>query len=91
MKFTASGRESAQAAQFRIAVGENGRVRHCFIERSSGDGALDEQARKYLTLSHFSPGHPASEVRKDFVWGTADVEWGNDVIVPSSAVESVAP
>lgn len=91
MKFTASGHESAQPAQFRVAVDESGTVRYCFIERSSGDAALDEQARKYLTLSRFSPRTPASEVRKNFVWGTADLEWGNDVALPSSAAERVAP
>lgn len=91
MKFTASGHESAQAAQFRVAVDENGMVCYCFIERSAGDAALDEQARKYLTLSRFSPRKQASEVRKELVWGTVDVEWGNDVAVASSAAESVAP
>jgi TonB family protein len=91
MKFTASGHESALPAQFRVAVDENGLVRYCFIERSSGDAALDEQARKYLTLSRFSPRSPSSDGRKDFVWGTADIEWGNDVAVPVSAAESVAP
>lgn len=91
MKFAASGHESALAAQFRVAVDGNGTVRYCFIERSSGDAALDEQARKYLTLSRFSPRSPASEVRKDFVWGTADIEWGNDVVLPAAAAERVAP
>ena len=90
-KFTASGHESALPAQFRVAVDENGTVRYCFIEISSGDAALDEQARKYLTLSRFSPRSPASDPGKNIVWGTADIEWGNDVAVPASAAESVAP
>jgi TonB family protein len=91
MKFTATGRESMQAAQFRVAVDESGMVRHCFIERSSGDAALDEQARKYLTLSHFSSRQPATKTANELVWGMADIQWGNDVIVPSAAVERVAP
>lgn len=91
MKFTASGHESAQPAQFRLAVDENGMVRYCFIERSSGDAALDDQARRYLTLSRFSPRSQETEVRKNFVWGTADLEWGNDVALPAAAAESVAP
>lgn len=90
-KFTAAGHESAQAAQFRVAVDENGTVRYCFIERSSGDVTLDEQARKHLTLSRFSPRSPASEARKNLIWGTADIEWGNDVTVPSAAAERAAP
>ena len=93
MKFTASRRESPQAAQFRVAVDENGEVRYCFLENSSGDGALDEQARKYLALSDSPPSairHPKLE--NGFVWGTATIEWGNDVVVPSAAAtESVAP
>jgi TonB family protein len=85
MKFTASGHESPQAAQFRVAVNENGAVRYCFLEKSSGDAALDEQARKYLALCRFSA------IRNGFVWGTATVEWGNDIVAPSPATESVAP
>ena len=92
MKFTASGHESPQAAQFRVAVNENGAVRYCFLENSSGDAALDEQARKYLALCRFSAiRNPQSEIRNDFVWGTATVEWGNDIVAPSPATESVAP
>ena len=33
MKFTASGHESPQAAQFRVAVDENGAVRYCFLRK----------------------------------------------------------
>ncbi len=92
MKFTASGHESPQAAQFRVAVNENGAVRYCFLENSSGDAALDEQARKYLALCRFSAiPNPQSEIRNGFVWGTATVEWGNDIVAPSPATESVAP
>jgi hypothetical protein len=92
IKFTASGHESPQAAQFRVAVNENGAVRYCFLENSSGDAALDEQARKYLALCRFSAiRNPQSEIRNGFVWGTATVEWGNDIVAPSPATESVAP
>jgi hypothetical protein len=92
IKFTASGHESPQAAQFRVAVNENGAVRYCFLENSSGDAALDEQARKYLALCRFSAiRNPQSAIRNGFVWGTATVEWGNDIVAPSPATESVAP
>jgi hypothetical protein len=93
MKFTAAGHESPQAAQFRVAVDENGAVRYCFLEKSSGGTALDEQARKYLVLCRFSAiRNPQSAIRNGFVWGTATIEWGNDVVAPpAAATESVAP
>jgi hypothetical protein len=82
LKFSASGHESPQAAQFRIGVSKNGEVRHCFLQSSSGDAALDEQARKYLALTRF-PLLPPSSTVADLTWGTATIEWGND-IAPSS-------
>jgi hypothetical protein len=92
MKFTASGHESPQAAQFRIAVDKDGAVRYCFLERSSSDAALDEQARKYLALSRFSAiGNSKPEAQNDFVWGTAAFDWGNDIVALSRTTESVAP
>jgi hypothetical protein len=92
MKFTAFGHELPHATQFRVAVDENGAFRYCFVAKSSGDAALDEQARKYLALCRFSAiRNPKSEIRNDFVWGTATVEWGNDISVPAAGTESVAP
>ncbi|HMG04516.1 MAG TPA: TonB C-terminal domain-containing protein [Chthoniobacterales bacterium] len=92
MKFTASGHESPQAAQFRVAVDKNGAVRYCFLERSSGDAGLDEQARKYLVLYRLSAvPNPNSEAQNDFVWGTATFDWGNDIVAVARATESVAP
>lgn len=92
MKFRASGHEPPEAAQFRLAVNENREVCYCFLEKSSGDTGLDEQARKYLSLCRFSGiRNPKSETRNDFAWGTATVEWGNDIIAPTAATESVAP
>ena len=92
MKFRTPGHESPRAAQFRVAVDENGALRYCFLENSSGDVALDEQARKYLALSRFSPiENRESKIEKGFVWGTAMVEWGNDIVAPSPAPESVTP
>jgi len=84
LKFSTSSQESPQAAQFRIAVNGNGEVRHCFLQNSSGDAALDEQARKYLALSRFSPiENRKSKIENDLVWGSATVEWGND-LAPTS-------
>jgi outer membrane biosynthesis protein TonB len=85
MKFSATTRESPQSVRFRIAVGRDGVVRYCFLQNSSGDRGLDEQARRYLLLCRFSP-------RKDVVeglkWTTATIEWGNDVTVPPAAAAS---
>jgi hypothetical protein len=92
MKFTASGHESPQAAQFRVAVDNNGAVRYCFLERSSGDASLDEQARKYLVLYRLAAvPNSNSEAQNDFVWGTATFDWGNDIVAVARATESVAP
>jgi hypothetical protein len=92
MKFTVAGHESPQAAQFRVAVDKHGAVRYCFVGRSSGDAALDEQARKHLALCRFSAqGNPKSETQNDFVWGTVTFDWGNDLVALSQATESVAP
>lgn len=91
-KFTASSQESPQAAQFRVAVDENGAVRYCFLEKSSGDSALDDQARKHLVLCRFSAtGAPKSGSQDDFVWGMATFAWGNDIVAPARASESAAP
>lgn len=53
MKFTFSGHESPRAALFRVAVDKDGAILFCFLENSSGDVALDKQAREYLALSRF--------------------------------------
>jgi hypothetical protein len=84
-KFNASGRESPQAAQFRVAVNANGEVRHCFLQNSSGDGSLDEQARKYLALCRFpSIPHSPSSILVSLTWGIATLEWGNDIMASPS-------
>jgi TonB family protein len=62
----------AQGAQgitdFRLQVGENGRVEKCDVERSSGSAALDEATcRVIMKRSRFRPatnaaGHPVASV-----------------------------
>ena len=86
LKFNASSREAPQASRFRVAVNETGDLRYCFLETSSGDAALDEQARKYLAASRFPAvrNSPAAAV-SPLIWGTATIEWGNDVNPPPSA------
>lgn len=86
LKFNSSGRDSPESARFLIAVDHQGVVRHCFLQNSSGDPALDEQARKYLAASRFpalrnSPSAAATAL----VWGEATVEWGNDITPPPAS------
>src|SRR5438045_2997370 len=86
LKFTAAERESPDAARFLVAVNRKGEVRHCFVQASSGDPALDEQARKYLAVARFPAlRDPESKRPEDLVWGTATIEWGNDINAPASS------
>ena len=91
MKFSTSSREPPQSAIFRIAVTQNGTLRYCFLQNSSGDDALDGQARAYLKLWQFVPKTIPSIKNQDRLsWATATIEWGNDVVAPSSASASPA-
>ena len=75
-KFTVARQEAPAPAEFRIAVGASGEVRHCFLQATSGDPALDEQARAYLLQCRF----PAGE--RELAWGRVIFEWGNDLVGP---------
>jgi hypothetical protein len=86
MKFSASTREPPQSASFRIGVTQNGVVRYCFLRNTSGDSSLDEQARDYVTRCRFvSKETSAIQNPARLNWATATIEWGNDVIAPSSS------
>jgi hypothetical protein len=93
LKFNSTGREAPEPARFLIAVSNKGEVRHCFLQSSSGDAALDEQARKYLASTRFpairdSPSSTAASL----IWGSATVEWGNDISpAPSASPAPTAP
>jgi hypothetical protein len=85
LKFSASSREVPEAARFLIAVNEKAEVRYCLLQSSSGDAALDEQARKYLALTRFPAMRNASASNgAGLTWGTATLEWGNDLLPPPS-------
>ncbi|MDB6147466.1 MAG: hypothetical protein JWO45_1130 [Spartobacteria bacterium] len=91
-KFSASNNETPESVAFRLGVGVHGEVRYCFRLNSSGDSALDEQARRHLVLSRF----PARSLTGDgseqsLTWGVATVEWGNDVARPPSAPNPSPP
>ena len=87
--FKASTHEPPQNAQFRIAVDPQGAVVYCFSLTSSGDAALDEQAREHLALCRF-PGRSTSN-GDSLVWGTATIEWGNDVAAVNAKSTAGAP
>jgi hypothetical protein len=86
--FTASNNETPQAIRFRIAVAPTGVVRYCLPMNSSGDASLDEQARQYLAVTRFLPKANAAAQPPpgaSDVWGTATLDWGNDVTRPAGA------
>lgn len=96
MHFIASSKEAPQAARFRVGVTAQGEVRYCFLQESSGDAALDEQARKYLALCRFAPiqsasGGPQSKIQNGMIWSTATIEWGNDVAAPPTPTSTMSP
>ena len=85
MKFSASTREPPQSASFRIGVTQSGVVRFCFLKDTSGDNALDGQARVHLTRCRFVPTKAVAVKDRDrLTWATATIEWGNDVVTPPS-------
>ncbi len=84
LHFTASRREAPQSAEFRVAISDDGAVRHSFLERSSGDAALDEQARHAIALSRFPEIRDRKTTMENgLFWTTATMEWGNDVAAPA--------
>lgn len=86
MKFTASGAEPPDAAEFRVATDSGGTVRHCFLHRTSGDAALDQQARNYIARCRFNPAQGKAAGSADaLVWGSVTVEWGTDIAPPPAA------
>jgi hypothetical protein len=81
--FTASGEETPASSRFRIAASSKGDIRYCFLEASSGDATLDEQARKYLLLLRVVVDQSeGAEVENGLIWGEAHIEWGNDLASP---------
>ena len=95
--FVASSNEAPEAIRFRVAIGPRGDVRYCFALNSSGDAALNEQARHYLMLCRFPPrassAKEATAVEstnsgandESFVWGVATIDFGNDVAPPNAS------
>jgi hypothetical protein len=85
LKFIASNGETPEAIRFRVAVSSLGEIRFCFPINSSGDPALDEQARLYLARCRFPK--TASSDRKPaalLTWGIVTIAWGSDIARPQT-------
>src|SRR6266571_5077777 len=90
--FAASNGETPETVRFCVAVNGVGEIRYCFPLNSSGDPALDEQVRRYLTLCRFPRGSVNGEkLDRSLTWGIATVEWGNDVARPPLPAGTTAP
>ncbi|MGI8482033.1 MAG: hypothetical protein ACR2MF_08225 [Chthoniobacterales bacterium] len=86
MKFTASRAEPPEAAEFQIAVDSAGAVRYCFLHRTSGDTALDQQARNYIVRCRLNPAKGNVPGTPDaLIWGGVTVMWGTDAAPPPIA------
>jgi hypothetical protein len=93
LHFAASNEETPETLRFRVAVNEFGEIRYCFPINSSGDPALDEQARLQVVRSRLSPnGGIAAKPGSSLVWGIATIQWGSDVASPQQPeAASVTP
>jgi len=88
-KFSAATAEPPQSIRFRIAIGARGEVRHCFPQNSSGDAALDEQARQHILRCRFAQTGAANRPDdQTLTWGEATIDWGNDIVPPAAASTS---
>jgi hypothetical protein len=85
-EFTASNEDTPEALRFRVAINDMGEIRYCFAINSSGDPALDEQARLQVVRSRFPQGKQTdTRPESTLVWGMATVQWGGDIARPQQA------
>jgi hypothetical protein len=92
-EFAASNEDTPEALRFRVAVNDRGEIRYCFPINSSGDPALDQQARLQVMRTRFAQDRGTSnKPESTLVWGTATVHWGSDIARPQQApAATVAP
>jgi hypothetical protein len=91
--FASSSEEMPETIRFRVAVSKLGEIRYCLPVNSSGDPALDEQARLYVAHCRF-PKNTTNAGKADsfLAWGTATIVWGNDIARPRPArAASITP
>jgi hypothetical protein len=84
--FATSNQETPETLRFRVAVNGLGEIRYCFPINSSGDPALDEQARLQVVRSRFLQSRQTDiKPGSSLVWGMATIQWGSDVSHPQQA------
>ena len=91
--FATPSEETPETLRFRVAVNDLGEIRYCFPINSSGDPALNEQARLQVVRSRFSPNRQ-TDIKSglSLIWGTATIQWGSDVERPQQApASSITP
>ena len=88
-----SNADTPETLRFRVAVNDLGEIRYCFQIISSGDAAMDEQARLQIIRSRFSSNkQTGAKTGSSLVWGMATIRWGSDVAHPQLApAASVTP
>ena len=91
-KFRLTRPDAPANARFRVAIDEHGAIRFCFLIESSGDPALDEQARNFLQLCRLKTkeNSPVTNGSALF-WTTATILWGNDFVPTSSPSPNPSP
>jgi hypothetical protein len=86
-KFRLTRPDAPANARFRVAIDGSGAIRFCFLVESSGDTALDEQARDFLQLCRFqrpsgtgATANAAPTNETGLFWTGATILWGNDLV-----------
>jgi outer membrane biosynthesis protein TonB len=87
LKFHATTGEAPESARFRIAVDSSGTIRYAFLEQSSGDATLDEEARQYLALTRFQMALTKGLTIDGLLWTSATFVFGNDLQLPRIPTE----
>jgi hypothetical protein len=90
--FGTSNEEIPETLRFRVAVTDLGEIRYCFPVNSSGDPALDEQARLQIIRTRFLQSRQTgTQPGSSLVWGMATIQWGSDVARPQRAPAANVP
>jgi hypothetical protein len=91
-KFRLTHPDAPANARFRVAIDEHGAIRFCFLIESSGDPALDEQARNFLQLCRLKTKENSPVTNESALfWTTATILWGNDFVPTSSPSATPSP